>query len=311
MLEIIETTFRLRYTNSSTPWQAAQLNRRSLGGNMGYSSLNSCIIKSLQSGQMDPDFSAALLTPEKNKARCRTEGTYWDYQEMLILTERLAIAEFAKDVAAFHNTNGGAVTKEYVAKGVTGGTILDTNQIRDKLRLYLGPIDVFQDSFQLPDKKFIWIIFIKKYPDNPISMVRHGPEDRHHRPIFVKGDFFYRDGDRVKRCVDDGDIERVFRGFSNERLNAYNYELDEPYFRLLMPNYESFVGRRDKIDEIKEVLELRHPIVSIDGLGGVGKTAAAIRAVRELYDEKKYLFIVSAICEVQSMAGRSRRSSQK
>ena len=64
--------------------------------------------------------------------------------------------------------------------------------------------------------------------------------------------------------------------------------------RLLHPNCEKFIGRRDKIDEVKSKLGLRHPVIALDGLGGVGKTAIAIQAVHELFQEtNNYLFIAS------------------
>src|SRR6266700_1250277 len=119
---------------------------------------------------MDPDLAGALLTPEKNKVRNRSEGTYWDYKEALLLSEKPRIAELAKDIVAFHNTNGGAiivgVTKDYSVPGVAASTVIDTNQLRDKIR-YVGSLNVFQDSFQLPNKRFIWIIFVRKYAGCP------------------------------------------------------------------------------------------------------------------------------------------------
>ncbi len=271
-------------------------------------SLNSCIIKSLQTGQMSPDLPAALLTPAKNKARHRSENKYWDYKEDLRLTDAHKIAEFVKDVAAFHNTEGGliivGITNEYVAQGVSGSIILDTKQIRDKIRKYVGDeIGVFQESFEIGESRLIWLIFLTKNLGIPQAILSNGPQNRNGRPLFVKGDYLYRDSDEAKRCTDDGDMERIFRGFHNEHLSAYNYEIDEPFFRLLNPNYEQFVGRRQKIDEVKESLNLRHPVIALDGLGGVGKTAIAIQAVREVYDERKYLFIVSLSAKSKVWSG--------
>jgi hypothetical protein len=208
------------------------------------------------------------------------------------------VAEFAKDVLAFHNTDGGViivgVTDKYAAHGVPSNSILDKKQLRDKLVRYCGSVvDIFQESIELTDGHFIWLIFVRKYIEAPQATASDGP---YHRGayIFNKGQYFYRDGDEVKRCRSDGDIERIFRGFSNAHIGAYNYEVDQPYYRLLHPNCEQFIGRREKIDEVKTKLGLRHPVIALDGLGGVGKTAIAIQAVRELYDDTgRYLFIAS------------------
>jgi hypothetical protein len=186
------------------------------------------------------------------------------------------------------------VTDKYAAHGIPDSSILDQKELRDKLDRYCGrSLDIFQDAIELANGQFIWLIFIKKYIDVPQATESDGPYSKGAN-IFNKGQYFYRDGDEVKRCISDDDVERVFRGFSNAHLGAYNYEVDQPYYRLLHPNCEKFIGRREKIDEVKSKLGLRHPVIALDGLGGVGKTAIAIQAVRELYEDRgRYLFIAS------------------
>jgi hypothetical protein len=78
-----------------------------------------------------------------------------------------------------------------------------------------------------------------------------------------------------------------------DHLQAYLYDVDEPYFRLLAPHCERFVGRSKLLEEIMEGLESRHPVISLDGVGGVGKTALAIEVIRQLYDRRRYYFVVS------------------
>jgi len=247
---------------------------------------------------MHPDLPAALLTRERNKVRVRGEDRHWDYKEKLNLTDAYSIAEFARDVLGFHNTDGGViivgVTDKYAAHGVSSSSILDKKLLRDKLERYCGrELDVFQDSIELPNEHYLWLIFVPKYINLPKAVESDGPFQGG-AYLFNKGQYFYRNGDEVRRCLSDNDIERVFRGFSNVHLGAYNYEIDQPYYRLLHPNCEKFIGRREKIDEVKLKLGLRHPVVALDGLGGVGKTAIAIQAVRELYEETgRYLFIAS------------------
>jgi hypothetical protein len=140
---------------------------------------------------------------------------------------------------------------------------------------------------------------------NPQPMLRNGPEIGRGRSLFVRGDFFYRDGDQTKRCTDDLEIERIFRGLSTDSLTAYTYEVDEPYFRLLNPTYEDFFGRETLKDDIKSLLALdaRPPMVALDGIGGVGKTALAIKVARELYDEQGHYFIVSLSAKEKIWAG--------
>jgi hypothetical protein len=240
---------------------------------------------------MDPGLPGALLNPARNRALNRAESRYWDYKVELHLTDPYRIAEFAKDVLAFHNTEGGliivGIADSYAVLGVSENTILDASKLRDKIMRFAGPsVDVFQDSIEIIDHRYIWLIFVRKYVNAPQSVERDGPIGAGGRHVFRRGTYFYRDGDRVKYCESYGDIERVFRGLASERLSAYNYDIDEPYFRLLNPNWDKFVGRRGKINEVKQKLTLRHPVVALDGLGGVGKTALAVKVVKELYEEK-------------------------
>src|SRR5262249_34030528 len=100
---------------------------------------------------MVPDLPAALLHPSKTRVRNRTENQHWDYKQELVLDDPFQRAEFAKDVAAFHNTRGGliavGVTDDYAAKGIAVANILDSKRLRDKLESFVGrSVDIFQDS---------------------------------------------------------------------------------------------------------------------------------------------------------------------
>jgi hypothetical protein len=121
---------------------------------VSHPALSSSILKSLRLGHMDPELPAGLLTSARNKARNRTENRYWDYKEKLTLDDPYQVAEFAKDVLAFHNTEGGVIivgiADEYTAKGVPASTILDTKTLRDKIRKFLQDIPIFQDSTCIP-----------------------------------------------------------------------------------------------------------------------------------------------------------------
>src|SRR5262249_28370220 len=151
----------------------------------------------------------------------------------------------------------------------------------------------------------LWLIFIPKCLDAPQGMKANGPQ-RGSRPLFVKGALFYREGDEVRLCRSEGDAERVFRGFSAEHLAAYQYDVDEPYFRLLSPNWEKLMGRGAFIDELKLKLDLKNPVVALEVWGGVEKPAIAIQAVRELYEARTYDFIISLSAKSRVWIGHVR-----
>ena len=143
---------------------------------MTFPTLSSAIVQSLRMGQMHPDLAAALLTQQRNKVRVRGEDRYWDYKEELNLADAYAVAEFAKDILAFHNTDGGViivgVTDKYAANGITSSSILDKKHLRDKLKRYCGrELDLFQDSIELPNDHYIWLIFVRKHINVPKAIV--------------------------------------------------------------------------------------------------------------------------------------------
>ena len=146
---------------------------------MSYVSLGSSILKSLHMGHMDPELPNALLSRERNRARNRTENKYWDYKRELSLEEPYQTAEFAKDVLAFHNADGGliavGVSDDYAANGIAQARILDTKQVCDKIRKYVGSIDVFQESIELSNGRLLWCIFVPPNRNAPLCMQSDGP----------------------------------------------------------------------------------------------------------------------------------------
>lgn len=62
---------------------------------------------------------------------------------------------------------------------------------------------------------------------------------------------------------------------------------------MLRPHHIEFIGRNQLLAQVQQALESRSYIVSLDGLGGVGKSALAIELVRRLYRGNRYQFIIS------------------
>ena len=187
---------------------------------MGVASLTSSIIKSLLAGQMVPDMREALCAWPNLRLRESVEGRYWDYKEFLSLTDSIKIGDLAKDVLAFHNASGGAlvvgVADNYRLVGIADVMVLDTKQLNDKLAKYVGPaVEVLRNSVPLQDNKVLWLIFVPKHKGAPQRALKTGAQKADGRPLFVKGDLFYRDNDQVRRCLDGADEARVFRDFRN------------------------------------------------------------------------------------------------
>ncbi len=266
---------------------------------MKSSSLSSCIVKSLKEREMVSELSVSLLNKSRTEALRHDETEYWDYKETIDLNNPIEIARLAKRVLAFHNCKGGViiygVKDDYHVSGVTPGQTLDTNKLNQKLKHYIGSsFSLFQDTIAIPNNRVVWLVFVPPKEDVPVAVLNNGPlNDKNHNEI-RKGEFYIRVNDTVKLCAEPNEVYRLLGNVSLSHIEAYLYDVDEPYFRLLTPHCERFVGRKHQLNKVREALfKSRHPIIALDGIGGVGKSAVAIEIVRNLYEAQKYMFIVS------------------
>jgi len=263
--------------------------------------LAAVITSSLKKMAMDPAFEAELLTKDRTKAKNRNEGQWWDYKEELEVSSPFGVAKLARHVLAFHNAKGGAICvgidNKYVVKGIPASDAVDTKRLNDKLKAYVGPrVKVFQETIELANGRVVWIVFVPGVVPNqlPVATQRDAPIDTsNNKSLFKKNTFFLRVDDESKPCQDPIDIYSLFTDVDASQQEAYALDIDEPYFRLLAPHCEQFIGRREVLDEVRKALQLRHPVVSLDGLGGVGKSAVAIELARQFYDGLDYEFLIS------------------
>lgn len=260
--------------------------------------LAASILRTIKNGVLDSDFISHLLTKDRTKAKNKNEGEYWDYKVSVNLGIESDVSKLAKRVLGFFNNKGGVIIygidDNYIVRGIPQEFIVDTKMLHDKLRPYVGPrVSVFQDSIELKDGKLLWVICVPKREGLPVALQKNGPPDAEGRVSLKKNSFFLRVNDEIKTCLDPVDLCSLFADLDASLQAAYAFDIDEPYFRLLAHHCDRFVGRQTVLDDVREVLTLRHPIISFDGLGGVGKSAIAIELTRQLYDSKEYQFIVS------------------
>ena len=94
--------------------------------------------------------------------------------------------------------------------------------------------------------------------------------------------------------------------YKNEKLSENNnkiFIIDEPMFKILNPEWKNFVHRNRYCDEImRGINDKRTSIVSITGIGGIGKTALATWAVLQAYEKKIFKFIVSVTAKDRELA---------
>jgi tetratricopeptide (TPR) repeat protein len=68
---------------------------------------------------------------------------------------------------------------------------------------------------------------------------------------------------------------------------------NDVYHNLPDPTYKQFIGRIDSLDRIDKAIKNRRIfLLSISGIGGVGKTAIAVKKAYDLLKDKKFEFII-------------------
>lgn len=265
-------------------------------------SLRGCILKSLEQGELLSGLENVLLTHNKMEVNQRDETEFWDFKEDIDLGNQIKLAQLSKWILAFHNAKGGliifGVTDKFKVVGIHESKIYDTVRLRNAIKKYVGPnVPIFQGRIEGHDyihrKNLLWLIFIPKRENRPVPVAENGPNGADGIPIIQKGQYYIRDHDESKLCATPNDFDKLFSGVSFNTLSAYTYEIDAPFFRLLAPHQSQFVGRQKLLDEVKQALDSRGFIISLEGVGGVGKSALAIEIVHQLYKAKTYSFIIS------------------
>lgn len=170
---------------------------------------------------------------------------------------------------------------------------LDSKQVNDQIRKYLGDriwVEYHREFIQ-SNQTYVGIALVP--PRGPsIERFQEDAPVVDGRKGFCKGDSAIREGDSTLTLTKD-EADEYARKLVIPTLGRI-YEIDEPFYRVLSPDYDKFVERQAPGSVIEQSLhDPRVAVTSLIGIGGAGKTALATWASLRAYEQKAFNFIVS------------------
>lgn len=232
----------------------------------------------------------------------KTETELWDYKRQCLSVSSTALewAEISKDILAFHNTGKGGIIffgiddKDYQIVGIQTESLIDSKIFNDKIRKFVGDklwVDFYPVSN--PNKTIVIgaIIIPPLNDDSAIKRFQKNGPEKHKRPLFLEGGSAIR---KFDSSITLSPSEANELTFNRPAIKYKEYEVDEPCYRLLSADYHEFVLRSRYCEAVMRGLHHnRSTSVCLIGIGGVGKTALATWAVKKLYVDEEYDYIVS------------------
>jgi tetratricopeptide (TPR) repeat protein len=231
----------------------------------------------------------------------RSEAALWDFKTdcpKVGRTERdeNAWAALCLDVLAFHNRDGGVIAfgirdKDFEFVGATRW--LDSKMLNDGLRRYL-PDTIwveYQREYIQDDQRYLGLAVVPPHGSRLERFHTDAPKISG-RVLFESGDSAIREGDS-SRTLTRADADEMVRSLATPIVGQV-YAVDEPYFRILAPEYSDFVIRDEPCKSVESALrDPRAAVTSVIGIGGAGKTALATWAALRVYDRRDAEFVVS------------------
>lgn len=241
------------------------------------------------------------------KDNVKSETELWDYKSSLPPaghSHRPSWARIAKHVLAFHNNKGGILifgVKDNYEICKTNAEI-DSKKFNDQIRKFL-PDTIYVDFISYArdeNNKYIGIAIIPPRSYRIECFIANAPSDKG-KILFQRGWSAIRKEDQSNILSANDFVE--FRKKDTLRSNNQLFCVDEKFFRILSPEYKDFVYRSKYCDDIlKGLSDKRTSIVSITGIGGIGKTALSTWAVLESYNKQTFQFIVSVTAKDRELS---------
>jgi hypothetical protein len=249
---------------------------------------------------------AALCDRDSGRFR-PPEGQLHDYKEIIRVEQISSMAEIARDILAFSNSDGGLLIAGVRDDRMpVGHTPVDFRRVRDALGIFMGTrvdFDLEEVLVTVRGKTYrLLAVLVRRSRTAYPSLLRKDIEigsGSVRKMKYIKGTLFYRKGHETLAESPYGDIESRARElrFSEaapRTRTSFLLQEDKPGLRLYAPINDRFYGREAELAElISKFDDPRGRGVSVAGFGGMGKTELGIRLVGELYRRGKFRTVYS------------------
>ena len=270
--------------------------------------------------QRDSEAILTLVFDSKN-ARVRpglaNETHLWDFKQGCPSpgkdkADQIGWAHIAADVLGFHNNRGGVIIFGVRDRSLTFcgiKTRLDGKLFNDQIRKYLSDriwVEFYRLTIQ-PDQSYLGVAIVP--PRGPILERFKSPSPVGSKQPFFQGGSAFREHDSTKLLTEEA-ANAIARTIA-EPLLGKSFYVDEPNFRLLQPEYDSFTLREAPCADIESAMrDPRSSVTAVTGIGGTGKTALATWATVRAYERKDYSFIISITAKDRELAPGGIRALQ-
>ena len=253
----------------------------------------------------------------------KMESDNIEYKEKILFNDTKSICELVKDIIGFLNTKSGYIIlgvrdRDYKPVGLPAKFHIDVVDLNQKIGPYIQPYPetYYKEITLFISNQKLKFGFIYLEPDGQIYLTakdgnytnKKGKGDK----VFRSGEIFIRKQGKTIRtdAYSLNKLLAVRKGIYKKSDKEEILELDFSNIdeiksgkkqNIIRPNYSRFIGREKFLQEVTDALLSRHFVISISGIGGVGKTALAREVAERALDNGIFDAVIWTSAKVEKL----------